>query len=169
MFSKILLITTLLLSSTSLHSETLPIEHFNHMPMLQQPTISPNGKYLAGIYNSNDKTQVVVAPFGTQNLSALVSLGGEQYRIEDVTWANDERLLVNVSQPYEYERLRLRTTHVFSADIEGKNVFEMRRSIQARRETNKTDLDFYAFTTFDKLSVTFVSFVLAIFDDDISA
>ncbi|MEP3925725.1 MAG: hypothetical protein ABJM37_08540, partial [Gilvibacter sp.] len=104
---------------------------------------SPNGEHLAGIYNSNSNTQVVVMPFGSQDLKALVTLGGEKYRIESIDWANDKRLLINVSQPYEFNGLKLRTTHLYSADIEGKNVFEMRRSTNARVSTKTTELDFY--------------------------
>jgi dipeptidyl aminopeptidase/acylaminoacyl peptidase len=121
----------------------LPIEHFNQMPMLQQPAISPSGKHLTGIYNNKNNTQVVVTQFGSQDLQALVSLGGEKYRIESVQWANDKVILVSVSQPYEYNGLKLRTTHLYSADLEGKNVFEIRRSTKARRSTSTSELDFY--------------------------
>jgi dipeptidyl aminopeptidase/acylaminoacyl peptidase len=143
MNSKTILALFLLLPFSTLHAETLPLEYFNQMPLIQQPIISPNGAHLAGIYNSNENTQVVVMPFGTQNLKALVTLGGEKYRIESINWANDKRLLINVSQPYEFKGLKLRTTHLFSADLDAKNVFEMRRSINARVSTKTTELDFY--------------------------
>jgi dipeptidyl aminopeptidase/acylaminoacyl peptidase len=143
MYRKIILTFFLLLPISCLHAESLPLEYFNQMPMLEDPVISPNGEHLAGIYNSNEKTQVVVMPFGSQDLKALVTLGGEEYRINSIYWANNKRLLINVSQPYEYKGLRLRTTHLFSADLEGKNVFEMRRSINARVSTKTTELDFY--------------------------
>tara|TARA_R110002167_G_scaffold84940_1_gene230650 strand:- start:409 stop:2355 length:1947 start_codon:yes stop_codon:yes gene_type:complete len=143
MYKKIIITFFLLLPISTLHAESLPLEYFNQMPLLQNPVISPNGEHLAGIYNSNDNTQVVVMPFGSQDLKALVTLGGEKYRIEGIDWANNKRLLINVSQPYEFKGLKLRTTHLFSADLEGKNVFEMRRSTNARVSTKTTDLDFY--------------------------
>ena len=92
------------------------------MPMIEQPSISPDGKNIAAIFNGKDTTQVVVTPFGSKDLKALVSLGGEKYRIENVYWANDERLIITVSQPYENKGLKLRINHIYSADIEGKNV-----------------------------------------------
>ena len=84
MYRKALLIIILLLPIHTLHGEALPIEYFNHMPLLQKPAISPGGEHLAGIYNTKKNTQVVVAPFGSQDLQAIVSLGGEKYRIENI-------------------------------------------------------------------------------------
>jgi dipeptidyl aminopeptidase/acylaminoacyl peptidase len=123
----------------------LPLEHFNHMPLIEQPSISPDSENIAAIYNGKDITQVVVTPFGSQDLKALVSLGGEKYRIESIYWANNKRLIINVSQPFENKGLRLRTNHMYSADIEGKNVFEIRRSMRAKRSSDASnDWDFYS-------------------------
>jgi len=145
MFSKIIFAFTLLVPIGSLMAKGLPLEHFNHMPLIEQPSISPDSENIAAIYNGKDITQVVVTPFGSQDLKALVSLGGEKYRIESIYWANNKRLIINVSQPFENKGLRLRTNHMYSADIDGKNVFEIRRSMRAKRSSDASnDWDFYS-------------------------
>lgn len=132
-----------LLFITASHAQKLPLENFTAMPMVQRPVISPDGKHIAAIVNVGDQTQVMIAPFGSHKLTPLLSLGGEKFRMEYVRWANNNRVLAIVSQPYNHEGLKLRTTHMFAANIDGSNVIELRRSKKARRSTSTSELDFY--------------------------
>jgi dipeptidyl aminopeptidase/acylaminoacyl peptidase len=144
---KILLISALLISTLASAKE-IPIEHFSQMPSIDQPTISPDGTKVAAIYNNKDQTQVVISNFGSRELSTLVALGGEKYRIDHIAWANNQRVLVTVSQPYVAFGIRVRTTHIYSADITGESVFELRR----KRAGKQTAKQFY-FESPDLLSV----------------
>ena len=42
---------------------TTPLKHFNQMPMVEQPSISPDGKNIAVILNQEDLTQVAIFLF----------------------------------------------------------------------------------------------------------
>jgi len=108
--------------------ELIPVSAFNQMPMVQQPTISPNGKNIAVITNQGDKTQVAIIPFDDkQTMNVILALGGEKYRIDSLSWANNERVLVTVSQPFKINNIQLRTTHIYSSSIDGGDVFEIKK------------------------------------------
>ncbi len=115
----------------------IPLEHFNQMPMVSSPVISPDGNNIAVILNQGEFAQVAVVPFSDRAaVKVLLRLGAEKYRIEDIDWVNDERIIVSVSQPYRVDNSRLRTTHLYSAKIDGSNVFEMRKRLRKNSPRN---------------------------------
>ncbi|MFT5022819.1 MAG: hypothetical protein ACI9O3_000413, partial [Colwellia sp.] len=68
---KKIIITILLLSVTFLsHAEkqTLTYKEFGHLPIIQEPTVSPDGKHIAGIFNSEDGPSVVMSDFGSNSI-----------------------------------------------------------------------------------------------------
>ncbi|WP_371375219.1 alpha/beta hydrolase family protein [Thalassotalea aquiviva] len=144
MFKKILCFLSLLLvSGVSLAfvPQQIPIEHFNKMPMVEQPTISPDGKHIAAVINQGEFTQVAIFPFEDKSkMEVILQLGAEKYRIDDLQWANDNRVLVSISSPLYLEQIsrRVRSTHLYSSDIKGKNVFELRS-----RNRKQSQLDAY--------------------------
>ena len=140
MFKKFAVIFNIILFSTLTHANNIPVSAFNKMPMVAQPSISPDGKNIATIVNSEDKTQVAIIPFNSPSkMNVLVALDGEKYRIQKINWANDERILVTVTQPFKAYGLQLRTTHVFSASIDGNSVIELKK----RLSTRATPEEFY--------------------------
>ncbi|MCJ8319633.1 MAG: alpha/beta fold hydrolase [Colwellia sp.] len=117
----------------------IPVSSFNQMPVVQQPSVSPNGKNIAVITNRGEVTQVSISPFDKpQEMLPVVELGGEKYRIESINWANDERVLVTVTQPFKVSTLQVRTTHVYSVKIDGSDIIELKK--RSRKQTN---WDFY--------------------------
>jgi Tol biopolymer transport system component len=105
--------------------QQIPVSSFNQMPMVDQPSISPDGKNIAVITNRNDQTQVAITPFeNPANMTTIVGLGSEEYRIESIHWANNERILVTVTQPFKVGTYRVRARHIFSVSIDGKSRFE---------------------------------------------
>jgi hypothetical protein len=115
-------------NSVAAKKQQIPVSAFNQMPMVQQPSISPDGKNIAVITNQGNKTQVSIVPFeDKKSMSTILALGGDKYRIDSIVWANDQRILVTVSQPLTIGKRRLRSTHVYSASIDGKDVFEIKK------------------------------------------
>jgi len=129
-----------LLSFNSIAKQPLiPLNNFTQMPMVSSPSISPDGKNIAVILNQGEFTQVAIMPFNDRrNVKVILQLGAEKYRIDNLYWGNDERILVSVSQPYIIQKNRYRTTHLYSAKIDGSDVFEMRR-----KNKYKTQVTFY--------------------------
>jgi len=128
--------------NVSIHAKNnqLPLEYFNHMPMVEQPSMSPDGKHVAVISNQGDNTLVVITKFNdVKAVTPILQLGADKHRIESLSWANDKRVLVTVTQPVKIFGLQYRSTHLFSASIDGKDVFEIRK----RLPRNATRVDAY--------------------------
>lgn len=130
---KFLLLTFTLLCITSIQAKNIPISEFNKMPMVAQPSVSPDGKNIATIVNSEDKTQVAIIPFNDPSkMSIIVALGGDKFRIDSIDWANNERILITVSQPFKAYGLQLRTSHIYSASLDGKDVIELKKRLHRK-------------------------------------
>jgi dipeptidyl aminopeptidase/acylaminoacyl peptidase len=128
----VLLMTALLSLMTSTiamaKSPSVPLKQFYQMPMVESPTISPNGNNIAVILNQGEDVQVAVVPFNDKSkVKVLLKLGAEKYRIDNIYWANDSVILVSVTMPFRIDEYRYRTTHLYSARIDGSNVFEIRK------------------------------------------
>lgn len=129
----------LLTSGSAFAEKNVPISSFNQMPAVQQPIVSPNGENIAVITNRGDDTSVSILPYNNpRDLKTLLALGGEKYRIESIDWANNKRVIVKVTQPYKVDNYQLRTTHLYSASIDGKSIFELNK-----RSNDKGKWDFY--------------------------
>ncbi|WP_448566944.1 alpha/beta fold hydrolase [Thalassotalea ganghwensis] len=121
-------------------SQQIPLQHFYQLPMVQNPVISPDGKNIAVILNQDGLTQVAIVDFNDHSkVNVILQLGAEKYRIDELNWANNERVLVTVSQPMKVDRYRLRSTHLYSASLDGKDVFELRK----RGKRRESALEFY--------------------------
>ena len=109
------------------------------MPMVSSPSISPDEKNIAVILNQGEFTQMAIIPFADRsNVTVILQLGIEKYRIDSLSWANDNRILASVTQPFIIQKQRYRTTHLYSAQIDGSNVFEIRK-----KSKNRSPVAFY--------------------------
>jgi len=144
MFKQVgLLIFIVLFSATSLAKKQIPVSAFNQMPMVQQPIISPDGKNIAVITNQGDQTQVSIVPFNDPGaMKTIVALGEDKYRIESIDWANNQRILVSVTQPFRASSRQLRTSHIYSASIDGGDVIELKKRLSKKA----TQWEFYRST-----------------------
>jgi dipeptidyl aminopeptidase/acylaminoacyl peptidase len=133
------LVLILISFNTIAKSPLIPLKHFTQMPMVSSPSVSPDGQNIAVILNQGEFTQVAVMPFNDRSkVKVLLQLGVEKYRIDDLSWGNDKRILVSVSQPYIIRNNKYRTTHLYSATIDGSDVFEIRK-----KSRKKTRVEFY--------------------------
>ncbi|MDZ7644266.1 MAG: hypothetical protein U5K76_08715 [Woeseiaceae bacterium] len=108
-------------------AERLPVEHFGHPPMIEQPTISPNGEWIAAVLNGEDGPTIVVSPFGSRELNAIVRLKYGQDRIDRVRWANDERLLIAVSEADSINGNAVRVGRLYQVGRDGEGMRQIRR------------------------------------------
>ena len=117
----------LLFPTLSVWSEELPYTSFGHLPMVDQPTVSPDGKQVAAILNSEDGPTIVVSPFGSTELSAIVRLKYGADRIEWIDWANNERLLISVSETSGPGADKFRIARLYQVGLDGKGMKQIRR------------------------------------------
>ena len=120
----------LFLGNTATATE-LPAEHFGHLPMVDQPAVSPDGEFVAVIVNNESGPTVSVAPFGTRELTPIIQLKYGRDRIEWIEWANDERLLISASESTLLQGDRIRVARLFSIDRNGKGLKEIKRKTAA--------------------------------------
>ncbi|WP_289028726.1 alpha/beta fold hydrolase [uncultured Paraglaciecola sp.] len=102
--SLFLLIATLFFYSGSSFSTSLSIEDFVTPPTILNASISPNGKYVASTLNKGDARLIVVYDIDQQKV--VGSFGDHIIRPYHVSWANNQRLLVNYLVPHGADRLR---------------------------------------------------------------
>lgn len=139
----------------SANKSNIPLSRFSQLPSVELPITSPNGKHIAVILNQDELTQVAILDSDNHaNLAVILQSGAEKYRIDEINWANNDRILVTVSQPFTIKKVRLgkytkqfyrmknskvRTKHLYSASIDGKDVFEMRKRVDKKQSA----LEFY--------------------------
>ncbi len=125
-------IACLMLVSIPVHAEELPYQHFGHLPMIEQPSVSPDGTLVAVIVNGEDGPTVNVAPFGTKDLKPILKLEYASDRIEWIEWANDERLLIAASSSDLFMGERFRVSRLYSIGSNGKGLKEIRKKKTAK-------------------------------------
>ncbi len=105
----------------------LPYEHFGHLPIVEQPSVSPNGELVAVVVNSDRGPTVNIAPFGSRDLTPIIQLKSGEDRIDWIEWANDDRLLVSASQSSLISGDRIRISRLFSIGADGQGLREIKR------------------------------------------
>jgi dipeptidyl aminopeptidase/acylaminoacyl peptidase len=108
-------------------SEELPYTYFGHLPLVDQPTVSPDGKQVASILNGEDGPTIVVSSFGSTELNAIVRLKYGSDRIEWIDWANNERLLISVSETSGPGAQRFRIARLYQVGLDGTGMKQIRR------------------------------------------
>lgn len=78
-----------MLSPLAAHAEGLA-SSFGKIELIKDVTMSPNGHYLASVFTVDGKPVVMTSPFGSKELTSVVSLKFASDRIDDIQWANDE-------------------------------------------------------------------------------
>ncbi|MXO61134.1 alpha/beta fold hydrolase [Altererythrobacter salegens] len=70
-----------------------PAEYFATPPRMSNPVISPSGKFVAAEMSLEGKQQLVIIPTD-RSLGAPVLIGAGDYDLWDLTWVNDDWILV---------------------------------------------------------------------------
>src|SRR5262245_5179790 len=74
-----------------------PVEAFAALPTTQSPAISPDGKRIAFIAQTDKGTLVYAAQLATNTADAIIAVGGE-LDARAVIWANNDTLILLVSE-----------------------------------------------------------------------
>lgn len=138
------LIILLFFLGTTVAAETIPVEHFAQLPMVEMPTVTPNGEFVAAILNNEEGPTVVVSQFGSRELTGLVGLKYGRDRIEWIAWANNDRLLISISEPLRGTARRDRVSRLYQVSRDGGEIKQIRRKevgdLYSRESWVDTDL-----------------------------
>ncbi len=111
------------LFASLLLSSTLSAAVIDPTPFLKPDTfgtfkVSPNGQYFAASVPLEDRTLLVVLNAKDQSVTAKVSLGPAKH-VEDFWWANDERVVLSISERFGQRDLPKLTGELMGIDADG--------------------------------------------------
>lgn len=79
--------------------KTMPLDAFVDGPLISSALLSPDGKRLAMIVNSGDKTQVITRDLATGALQAALQTDNLEYFVNWIRWKTNDRLLASLLYP----------------------------------------------------------------------
>ena len=120
-------------------AQELPYSVFGQLPVIEQPRVSPDGAHIAAILNGPDGPTVVVSDFGSTDLNAIVRLKNGESRLDWIRWANDERILISVSEPSGLGAKRYRVPRLYQVGLDGKGMKQVRRKGTAKEYERRAD------------------------------
>ena len=106
------------------------IDDFASQPGLSRTTVSPSGKYLAGVFFAYGSQAVFVDEIFTQEQPFVSS--GNKWRINWLEWVSDEDLLIGVSMPSQMMSTPVIITRLISIDMRTKKSTLMFKREQSR-------------------------------------
>lgn len=114
-----ILLALLLLASTAVGAQTVPVEDFFRDPEFTSVSLSPTGEYIAVSVPKEDRTSLVVL-----RVSDMTPMGswehGANRHVDRVVWVNDRRFFMYVSQKLGRYDFRVGTPDVTASDVDGR-------------------------------------------------
>ena len=107
-------------------AEEIPYSVFGQLPKVEQPSVSPDGEHIAAILNGDAGPTVVFSEFGSTDLTAIVRLKYGEHRIEWISWANNERILISVSEPIKRGGTPRRVARLYHVGLDGTGMKQIR-------------------------------------------
>ena len=114
---------------SSAYAEKLPYTTFGELPVIEQPAVSPDGRHIAAVLNGADGPTIVVTPFGSTELSAVARLRYSEHRLDWIRWANNDRILLSVSEPGGKSSDRFRVHRLYQVGLDGEGMQQIRRKM----------------------------------------
>lgn len=102
-------------------STELTVEDFIAKPGMISASISPNGKYIASVWNSDDERVVMVYDIDANKM--ITKFGDNIIRPFSVSWANDNRMLIKLLVPYKTSQVRRDSRNKDDFDIDDYFMF----------------------------------------------
>lgn len=97
----------------------LPLEAFAALPALSAVMLSPDGRQIAALLNTSDRTVLVTRPLSGRTLRPVLSTDNEKFQITWARWVNAERLLVGVRFPSQRGFVGTTETRLLSIKADG--------------------------------------------------
>ncbi len=105
----------LLVSALSMAEENW--EAYAHLPIIEQPQVSPDGQRIAMLYNSPDGPTVALAPFGSRDFTNVAGLKKNRDRLDFIRWSGNKFLVIGVSYPDYYQGEHFRVRRLYSVNV----------------------------------------------------
>jgi dipeptidyl aminopeptidase/acylaminoacyl peptidase len=129
LFVSLIVIINFSLPSTSYAQESLTVDDFLAAPKLFDAEFSPDGRYLAMILERKDTRTLFIRDFETKGFPITGTMTHQFIRPSSVSWANNERLLVNLLVPAGTKISKLETESKSDPDFDIDDYYMGRRTI----------------------------------------
>lgn len=123
------------LNPQAAHAEGLA-SSFGKIELIKDVTMSPNGHYLASVFTVDGKPVVMTSPFGSKELTSVVSLKFASDRIDDIQWANDERMLITASSSEYIKGQFFRVYRTYAVNADGSDLIVLEDKSVNRQKTD---------------------------------
>ncbi|MEQ1636850.1 MAG: S9 family peptidase [Methylococcales bacterium] len=131
----VLLFTVLILSACHSNSQLLliakeiapekpgelPIKAFASLPLIEQLTVSPDGKHSAFLQNTDGETVLVTQNLITNDSHILLKNNNDKSSIRHYAWVNNERLIVGIMFLEQSGHFKYAKTRLFAINRDGSN------------------------------------------------
>ncbi|QQX81140.1 S9 family peptidase [Shewanella sp. KX20019] len=106
-------------------TSTIPVESFSNLRMIESPQVSPNGKSIVAIYNTENGPLVVLSAFGSKEITGLAQLKKAKDRVDFVSWSGNEHVIIGTSYPDYYNGMYFRVSRLYGINVKNKKVREL--------------------------------------------
>ncbi len=75
----------------------LPTEFFSKIPFIEDPILSPNGKYIAGLFGIAGEQKIVIISIDKDGSTPVVTAVPDQTQINKIQWVNDDNIVASLT------------------------------------------------------------------------
>ncbi len=158
-------------------TNTIPVESFSNLRMIESPQVSPNGESIVAIYNTENGPLVVLSAFGSAKITGLAQLKKAKDRVDFVRWSGSEYVIIGTSYPGYFNGMYYRVSRLYGINVKTKKVRELinkRMSKQSFHEvqsyqltsTLKNEPEHVLISTYDKRDKAYSVFKVDLSDGD---
>ncbi|WP_340679678.1 S9 family peptidase [Paraglaciecola sp.] len=114
---------------------------YAQLPIVEQPSVSPDGSKVALIYNTPEGPTVSLAQFGSLDFTILASLKLGRDRVDTVSWSGNKYIIVSASSPQWYRGEHFRVSRLYAFDVVNK----VNIPLTQRKFTQQTGYEYMTF------------------------
>lgn len=129
LFAWLIALLYFLFSSIGLTQNALTADDFLDEPDVFDAEFSPDGRYLAMIVKNDNRRVLIIRDYETKGHPITGTMGERFIRPSSISWANNERLIVNLLVPANISVARLQREQKKDPDFDINDYYMLRRSI----------------------------------------
>jgi dipeptidyl aminopeptidase/acylaminoacyl peptidase len=130
----VILLSVLSVNVFASSKKLIPLENFAALPAITQPELSPDGQRILALSTIDGSETVVVAKYGSVEISPVIKLRKDSDRIEWAEWANNERILIYATYPKLQFGKRIRIGRLFAVNSDGSDLKQLQLNKIFRHE-----------------------------------
>ncbi|WP_347988653.1 S9 family peptidase [Methylomonas sp. AM2-LC] len=97
----------------------LPVKAFASLPLIQQASLSPDGRFIAFLQNTGSETALVTQDRTGKEMHVVLTSDNQKFRFRSYDWVNNNRLLVRILYPARHGNLKVYETRLFAINRDG--------------------------------------------------